>query len=236
MQRIVQFTILSLFLLSGFVLHAQTNKINADFYGTFASRYLLRGNLYTQTPVMQPMIGISRKNLAFYLEGVYSFTKDEYQETNLYLTWAKENVSLTLADYFGYMNNNTQGNYFDWNSHATSHIVEVLLELQNMCETSIDMKTTCMIYGADKNINGNNRYTMYYQLSRSFKNDMFNYNVFLGLTPFEGGYADDFAITNVGVNFEKEVKITDSLKPNMFLTFCANPYRNNVIFVCGLKL
>ena len=54
---------------------------------------------------------------------------------------------------------------------------------------------------------GTNFYSTYVELLYSLE----NFDFTLGATPFEGLYADTYGIVNVGIRYNKEMKISENL-------------------------
>ncbi len=58
----------------------------------------------------------------------------------------------------------------------------------------------------------------------------------VGLTPWEGTYADKFNVTNLTLAAAKEVPITSKFSLPLFAQVTFNPYTQGAYFVFGLSL
>ncbi len=61
-------------------------------------------------------------------------------------------------------------------------------------------------------------------------------SAFIGATPSEGMYSDDFNVVNLGVTVSKELAITDKFSLPINGSFIVNPYTENVFFTFGISL
>jgi hypothetical protein len=90
------------------------------------------------------------------------------------------------------------------------------------------------VYGIDKDTNGDNRYSTYGEIGYSFECKKTNFDLFVGLTPFDGAYASDFNVVNAGVTAYKTIKITDTFELPLKASIITNPSTQNVFFAVGV--
>lgn len=79
---------------------------------------------------------------------------------------------------------------------------------------------------------GTNFYSTYVELLYSLE----NFDFTLGATPFEGLYADKFAMVNAGIRYNKEMKISENLALPVYFSIVANPYSEKFYFAVGITI
>ena len=56
----------------------------------------------------------------------------------------------------------------------------------------------------------------------------------LGITPWEGMYANKFNVNNIAISASKKIQITDKFSFPIFGKFGVNPYEDKAYFVIGI--
>jgi hypothetical protein len=83
----------------------------------------------------------------------------------------------------------------------------------------------------DKNKStGNPFYSTYIELKYSTAILGIETQPFVGITPFKGYYADQFAVINTGISFGKQLTISQKLMIPFRILVGSNPYKNNQFF------
>lgn len=85
---------------------------------------------------------------------------------------------------------------------------------------------------------GKRSYSTYIALTVPFKLGDLDWTAKVGLTPWEGAYADKFNVTmtNLTLAAAKEVPITSKFSLQLFTQVTFNPYTQGAYFVFGLSL
>ena len=85
---------------------------------------------------------------------------------------------------------------------------------------------------------GKHSYSTYIALTVPFKLGDLDWTAKVGLTPWEGAYADKFNVTmtNLTLAAAKEVSITSKFSLPLFAQVTFNPYTQGAYFVFGLSL
>ena len=81
---------------------------------------------------------------------------------------------------------------------------------------------------------GKHSYSTYIALTAPFKLGGLDWTAEVGLTPWEGTYADKFNVTNLTLAATKEVPITSKFSLPLFAQVTFNPYTQGAYFVFGL--
>jgi hypothetical protein len=137
----------------------------------------------------------------------------------------------------------------------TSHTVEAMLCYKGPEKFPISVLVGTYIYGNDKSVedtiftasglvqsvNFKNRYSTYIELGYSFAIKEFNFDVFVGATPFSGvystpAYEGGFAVVNTGFTGYRSIKITENYSLPLKASAIFNPQSSSFFFVFGLTL
>ena len=86
------------------------------------------------------------------------------------------------------------------------------------------------------NADGKRSYSTYIALTAPFKLAGLDWNAEVGLTPWEGAYADKFNVTNLSLKASKELPVTKQFSLPLFAQVVFNPYTQGAYFVFGLSL
>lgn len=211
---------------------AQENTSSVDFGGDLVSRYVWRGMNLSNSPAIQPYIEYSKGNFALGTWASYTFSKEPFQELDLYLSYNIGVVTLGLNDYFVTIDSlDYVNNYSDWNQSTTGHALEGVLTISDIPNIPLSLTAGVMLYGADIDDSGDNLYSTYIELGYDFSVGDIEANSFVGITPSNGLYSDAFNVVNVGVTFSKEVSISEELSLPVSSSFIINPDMGNSYLV-----
>ena len=83
--------------------------------------------------------------------------------------------------------------------------------------------------------NGDRAYSTYVGISAPFKLGGLDWSAEVGLTPWEGAYANKFNVTNLTLKAEKEIKFTNSFSLPTFAQVTFNPHTQGAYFVFGVS-
>lgn len=217
----------------------------AGEFGTGAdimSRYVWRGRDFGNSPSIQPSLEFSHEGFAVGTWGAFSVDTDVYQELDLYISYTiADAITIGVTDYFFPSYSTTawplKNGYFNYNNDETGHIFEG--NLAWACKKiPITLSVNTAFYGADKkpdDIEAQN-FSTYIELGYGGTMKEVDWNVFLGITPAEGLYGDDFGVVNMGFGLSKEIMITPSFSLPVSSALIFNPQEENAFFVFGISL
>ncbi|OFX23781.1 MAG: hypothetical protein A2041_12455 [Bacteroidetes bacterium GWA2_31_9b] len=219
--------------------YAQENeqkKGNIDISVDFVNRYLWRGLLYCSTPSIQPYLAYTNanENFSFGAWGSYS-NSSNYGEVDLFITYSAKYFSVSVWDYFLMDETASRNRYFQYDNETTGHSYEAALVIGNF-KLPIQITSSIFFYGADKDANGDNYYSLYFEAAYTFNVANQDFNVFLGGTPREGLYGSGPGFVNLGCSLTKEIKITDNFSLPLKGSLVFNPREENVFFIVGITL
>ena len=211
---------------------SKAQKAEFSVGADLVSSYVWRG-AYQTGAAIQPAVDFSISGFLLSAWGsVPAFGIDK--EIDFIAAYEIAGLSLAITDYWCV--DESSFNYFSY-SDETSHVLEATIGYELPIEKfplSISLNT--MFAGADYKADGKRAYSTYISFDYPFSVKDIDLSVSLGLTPVEGGYADEFSVVNLGLRAAKELKITDSCSLPVFGEIIINPKYENVFFVFGISL
>lgn len=208
-----------------------SKKISPFTFNTdLVSSFLWRGFQVSELPNIQPEITFSKGNFLLGCWATQSIN-GSYSELDLNASYTKGAFTLMLADYYTFTDNPDES-YFNYTKKSTNHSFESSLLIEGPKKFPLNLFLSTYIYGNDRDTLGKNYYSTYLEASYSLK----NFDFTLGVTPFEGLYADTYGIVNVGVNYNKEIKTSENLSLPVYMLIMANPYSEKLYFAIGITL
>lgn len=199
-----------------------------DFGADLVSRYVWRGTDFGNTPSIQPSLVFTYKKLEFGAWGNYGLNGNTGSlECDLYATYSFDfGLGITLTDYYfpgeslilnpisSEISPLRFGNYFDFKNNHNA-------ELGLSYERKHFSASAYYLFSGD----------FYAELGY----ELGKINVFAG--GGNGGYTVDqkFNLCNVGISYEKELKLSSEYNLPAFGQFLVNPSSKQVHFVFGLK-
>lgn len=221
--------------------NAQNNEIQLkkgtlDVSVDIVNRYIWRGLQYCDKPSIQPYLAYTnaKENFSMGAWGSYS-NSTNYGEVDLFVSYSGKYFTFSVWDYFLMNETATKNKYFIYDNKTTGHSYEASLVLGNF-KIPFQLTSSVFFYGADKDINGDNYYSLYFEAAYNLNIANQDLNVFVGGTPMEGLYGTGAGIVNVGCSLTKEIKVTDSFNIPLKGSVVFNPRAENVYFVVGLTL
>jgi hypothetical protein len=188
-----------------------------DFY----SSYIWRGSKQGTGPAVQPYLEFATGGLTLGAWG--SFDASGFGETDLYAAYSFAfGLNLGATDYYL-----TDLDYFDYSDTTGSHAFELTAGYEIK---GLSLSAGCVVNKAGGI--GSEGGDLYFEAAYAFK----YFSVFLGagngLNTFDG----DFAVCNIGIQAEKEIKITDSFSIPVIGQVVLNPDKKSLYVVVGFSL
>lgn len=214
----------------------QNNENSIGLNVDIVNRYVWRGSLLSANLNIQPSLSFSMGNLSAGFWGSYGVA-EPFAEIDIFITYDIGVVSFTLNDY--YIQDETgfsQNRYFEWGRKLTPHALEGCVVFNGSESFPLSILATTMFYGNDRDANGDNIFSTYFEANYNKKINDVDVSVFVGGTPFNGMYANRAAIVNLGVGIGKEVKINEYLKVPVYSSIVINPHRQEIFFIVGITI
>jgi len=199
------------------------------------SQYIWRGLDYGGVSI-QPSIGITKKGFSLTAYGNVGFDTEQTKTLGLSLGYQGKGLTVMLTD-FWYSDAFTPdgkfpSKYFGYSAHTTTHIYEALLGY-NFKYMSVEWNTIFGGYDYYKSDEGR-AYSTYIEIAAPFRISAVDFKAHVGITPWEGYYADGFNVVNTGIKATKTFYISDKLAIPVSTQIIANPYTEQVYMVAGI--
>jgi hypothetical protein len=227
----------TLFIVSAGFTFAQESESNVsvDVYADIVSRYVWRGMNLSPSPSVQPSLGLNIGKLSIGTWAAYSFAPELFQEVDLFLTYETQYVSFTINDYYNPLDTIAfAGDYFHLSNASTRHTLEGMVNLNGPESFPVSLVAGVMIYGNDRDEEGNNLYSTYLELNYATSIKDIELMPFIGITPAKGYYGDKFGVMNMGITAVRNIKISDNYQIPVKGSFIINPQQEKVFFVIGI--
>ena len=221
MKKIVLF---ALGLVAVATAHAQDEKakvettVAADFVTNYIWRGLDCGNIS-----VQPTLGIGYKGLSLSAWGSVGFTSTDTKEFDLTLAYTIGGFNIGITDYwFNTGGDEPDNRYFKYDAHS-------VLSLQWFTN-----------FAGNDGFNKSDKraYSSYAEVSVPFKLATVDWTATAGVVPYYTTFYDTtgFAVTNLSLRADKEIKITDKFSVPVFGQVVANPSSQKAYLVFGFTL
>ncbi len=188
-----------------------------DFY----SSYIWRGSKQGTGPAVQPYLEFATGGLTLGAWG--SFDASGFGETDLYAAYSFDfGLSLGITDYYL-----TDLDYFDYSDSTGSHAFELTAgyEIKGL---SLSANVILNQAGGVESEGGD----IYLEAAYAFK----YFSIFMGAGNGWTTSDGEFAVCNIGIQAEKEIKITDSFSIPVTGQVVLNPDKKSLYVVVGFSL
>lgn len=229
MDQIVRFR-LCVFFSVLFSLSAYTQEffVNADIVSSYIWRGMKLGDIS-----IQPTMGVTVGGFSAYAWGSTDFHENN-SEIDIYLEYEYKGLKVGIADYF--MQEGDKPSYFDYKAHTTYHTFDFIVGYTISENFPLSFEWSTAFAGSDYKENEKRAYSSYFEIAYPFSIKGFDFRGEIGVTPWEGMYADGFSVTNVGLSITREIKITDKFSLPLSGKLIANPFEEQMYFVFGISL
>lgn len=205
---------------------SQEVLINADFVSSYMWRGIKNGNA-----AIQPCIGFNIGGFTISAWGSSEFSNSN-NELDLSVEYEVGNWLFSFTDYFG-QDEDGSFDYFNYKARTTGHSFDAGAMYTFSDKFPLSLSWYTIVAGDDFRENGKRAWSSYIQLSYPIYIRGVELNFELGITPWEGYYADKFNVNNIAVNASKEIQISSKFALNLFTQLGFNPVENKTYFVAG---
>ena len=214
----------------------EKEKVETTVAADIVNQYIWRG-LDCGNVSIQPTLGIGYKGLSLSAWGNVGVSKDDVKEFDLTLGYTTGGFNIGITDYwFSVGGDDPDNRYFKYDAHSTNHVFEANIGY-DFGVASIQWFTN--FAGNDgENKNGKRAYSSYAEVAVPFKLVTVDWTATAGVVPYYSTYysTTGFAVTNLSLRADKEIKITDSFSVPVFGQVVANPCTQKAYLVFGFTL
>ncbi len=232
MKKIVLF---ALGLAVGATSYAQ-DEIETTISGDIVSSYIWRGQDLGNVS-LQPTLGVGYKGLSLTAWGSVGLTDaSDTKEFDLTLAYTIGGLNIGVTDYWLNEGLDPKNRYFKYDAHETNHVFEANIGY-DFGFASLQWFTN---FSGNDGVNkdGKRAYSSYAEVAVPFKLVTVDWTAAAGVVPYATDYygTTGFAVTNLTLRADKEIKVTDSFSIPVFGQVTANPCSQKAYLVLGLTL
>ena len=231
MKKIVLF---AMGLVMSMTTHAQ--EIETTISGDIVSSYIWRGQDLGNVS-LQPTLGIGYKGFSLSAWGSVGLSDPaDTKEFDLTLGYTVGGLNIGITDYWFNAGLDPENRYFKYDAHGTNHVFEANIGY-DFGLASVQWFTN--IAGNDGvNKDGKRAYSSYLEVAVPFKVATVDWTATAGAVPYATDFygTTGFAVTNVSLRADKEIKVTDSFSIPVFGQVTGNPCSQKAYLVFGITL
>lgn len=217
------------------------DKVEASVGADLVSNYVWRG-MKLGDAAIQPCMSVSYKGFSFEAWGSYGLTSsDDTKEVDLTLSYTTGGLTVAVTDYF--VEGAGSPKYFMYETHKTGHTFEANVGYDfDIFSVNAYVNFAGNDFNVELDENGeevekrHNNYSTYLEVSAPFALGGLDWTATVGVVPMESKCydTDGFAVTNVTLQTEKELKISNTFSLPVFGAVTANPCTENVYLTFGV--
>ncbi len=200
------------------------------------NQYIWRGQDLGNVSI-QPMLGIAWKGLQLTAWGSVGLSDpDDVKEIDLTVSYAVGGFNLGITDYWTTEGLDNKTRYFMYDAHKTNHLFEANIGYDFGFAT---LQWYTDFTGNDGvNGNGDRAFSSYFEVNVPFRIAKVDWTATAGGVPYSTSFydTDKFAITNLALKAEKEIRISDSFRIPVFGQFVANPHSQKAYLIFGISM
>ena len=219
-------------------------KVDTDLGLKLTSRHYWRGIPVSSAPCFEGSLALKTGGFEVGYWGGYAFD-NTYSEFDFYTSYSFKNFKISLWDLYVIGDEDNQASYNpnqkygNFNRETTSHNFDLTLAYNFGEKFPLNVAISTMVWGADRDENGDQRYSTYLELGYPVKiNDKSKLDFFLGtvLNDKETVYGESFGVVHTGVTGTRKVKFTDSFSLPVSATIAINPQREIGYLILAISL
>ena len=186
---------------------------------------------------LQPVLGVGYKGLSLTAWGNVGLSNSsDTKEFDLTLAYTLGGLNIGVTDYWFDSGPDPENRYFKYDAHGTNHVFEANIGY-DFGVASVQWYTN--FAGNDGlNKSGNRAYSSYAEASVPFKLATVDWKATAGVVSFATAFYDTtgFAVTNLSLRAEKEIRVTDTFSIPVFGQVMANPCSQKAYLAFGFTL
>lgn len=188
---------------------------------TFQSLHIWRGVKLGTAPAIEPSVTFSANRFSFNV-WASATTNNSYSEIDLIPAYQFNKFQLTLLDYYNPVLGETN-QFLNFRQAYNRHSAELAIDNHSVEKQRLKWMIATFLLGDKNEVTGNPNYSTYIEIKYPFSCLGIETEPFVGLTPFRGYYADQFALVNTGISFSKKLELKLPFTIPLCLTFISNP-------------
>lgn len=191
-----------------------------------------RGGLFGKAPSFEPQITMMKNRWTF---GIFAGASlDNIYKTVMPFVIYKvtPKFSVALQDIFSPGTNFWNSKPLDFDIITSKHFVDYYM-VYRFKGVPIQLKWASIVLGKDPNEKGKRNFSSYAEISSGFKVNKWQFDGYVGGTPWKGLYAQEAGIINLEAKAQYNFAISDSLPFPIFVKVAHNPSAKTQHFIAG---
>ena len=235
MKKVRRFFLAGLLLVGATAAWAQ-DEIETTISGDIVSSYIWRGQDLGSVS-LQPTLGVSYKGFSLTAWGSVGLTEStDTKEFDLTLAYTLGALNVGITDYWFNAGLDPDARYFKYDAHGTNHVFEANIGY-DFGVANVQWYTN---FAGNDGVNkdGKRAYSSYAEVVVPFKLSAIDWTAMVGAVPFATDFygTNGFAVTNLSLKAQKEIKVTDSFSIPVFGQVVGNPCSQKAYLVFGFTL
>ena len=211
-------------------------EIETTVAADVVSSYIWRGQDLGSAAV-QPTFGVGYKGLSLTAWGSYGIADPaDTKEFDLTLGYTVGGLNIGVTDYWFNTGLDPENRYFKYDAHGTNHVFEANIGY-DFGFASLQWYTN---FSGNDGVNkdGDRAYSSYAEATVPFRLASVDWTATAGVVPFATDLygTTGFAVTNLSLRADKEIKVTDSFSIPVFGQVVGNPCSQKAYLVFGFTL
>ena len=212
------------------------DRVETTVGADLVSQYIWRGQDLGHVS-LQPTLGIGYKGLSLTAWGSVGLSQpDDTREFDLTLGYSIGGFNIGVTDYWFSEGLDPEARYFRYAAHSTNHLFEANVGY-DFGFASLQWYTN--FAGNDGlNASGKRAYSSYVEAAVPFRLASVGWTATVGIVPYRTTtyQTDGFAVTNVTLRAEKDIRVSNSFSIPVFGQITANPCSQRAYLVFGFTL
>jgi hypothetical protein len=220
-----------------------TSKFTSDVGLKITSRHYWRGIPVSSAPCFEGSLAVKTGGFTLGYWGGYAFD-NTYSEFDFFASYEIGNFTVSLWDLYvisdetDFLDYHPDQRYWDFDRETTTHNFDLTASYQFGDRFPLKVALSSMIWGADRDENGDQRYSTYLELGYPVKiNPVTKLDFFLGtvLNNEDSAYGDSFGVVHTGASGTRVIKVSDTFSVPVTATLAMNPQKEigYLIFAIG---
>ncbi len=223
MKKVINVAIMVVLLAGLMVVPAMAEGPEMSIGADLVSNYVWRGTKFGTGPAVQPTVEFDYSGLAVGVWGSFGLTDNEAPEADLYFSYGFDNgLSIGMTDYYY-----PGSDYFEYSDKISSHAFEVNAGYE---VGNLSLSGNYILNDSSEGA-GSQGSDTYFEVGYSFGIA----SAFVGAGDGWHTTDHDFAVCNVGISAEKEIKVSETLTIPMTGSVIVNPEAKQMYVVVGMS-
>lgn len=226
----------TLFIITGSIAAHAQDAPSVTIATDVVSQYVWRG-LNIGSVSLQPSLDLQAYGLQLTAWGNIGLSEpQDTKELDLTLAYTTGGLTVSLTDYWFNEGQDPENRYFKYDSHGTNHLFEASVGY-DFGPASLQWYTN--IAGNDtRTKKGHRAYSSYVEAAVPFTFATVDWTATVGAVPFATEFYETtgFAVTDLTLRADKELRITDTFAIPLFAQITANPHSQKAYLLVGFTL